>query len=136
VLLGGGPATWDSIVAFETMVRSANVEDDGSLSWGLSLLAKDRWSRIPKIAGYPSYLAEGNLSNGYPLRVSGNLASTNRSIFARWSDVILGLWALSIVNDNLSLATTGRYALTINIFMDVATLRGPAICVSQDAANQ
>jgi len=132
----GGPATWDSLVAFETTVRSANVADDGTLSWGLSPLTKDKWSRTPKIAGYPSYLCEGNMANGYPLRVSGNLASSKQALFARWSDVILALWALSIVNDNLSLAISGSYAITVTIFMDIQVLRGPAVAISTDSAEQ
>jgi hypothetical protein len=97
---------------------------------------KGKWSTAPKIAGYPAYLYQDGKVGDHPLRASNNLSATNQVVFARWSDVVIGLWPLSLLSDPYTLGTTANVRIFADVFMDVGVLRGPAVCISADSGAQ
>ncbi len=132
----GGPASWLELVSFVGAVEGTDVAEDGSMGWITSALTKQKWSTAPKLAGYPSFLYENGKVGDHPLRASNNLSATNQCIFARWSDVIVALWPLSILVDPFALATSANVRIFMDVFMDVGVLRGPAVAISADSGAQ
>ena len=75
------------------------------MGWIISPKTKNKWSNAQRVSGFPSYIYEGGFVNGYPAQTTSNLASTDQCIFARFSDAVLGIWAVDIVSNPYSLAT-------------------------------
>jgi hypothetical protein len=100
----GGTASWANVCAFPGVVESTDIQDDGTFGWIVSPATKQKWSTTPKITAEPHYLYENGKVGDNPLRASNNLASTNQAIFARWSDVVIGLWPLSVLVDPFTLS--------------------------------
>jgi hypothetical protein len=133
----GGAATWAELVTFPGIIEQTDITNaDGSFGWIVGPLTKQKWSASQKVSGFPSYLCEDNKAVGYPLRASNNLAATNQCVFAKWSNVILGLWPLSVRTDPYTLGTSSNVRIFCDIFCDVGVLVGPSVCISADAANQ
>jgi hypothetical protein len=132
----GGPASWAEIVSFVTALESTDVENDQTFGWIVSPATKGKWSTAPKIAGYPDYLYQDGRVGDAPLRATNNLSATHQVVFARWSDVVIGLWPLSIMTDPYSQATSANTRIFLDVFMDVAELHGPAVAIGIDSGAQ
>jgi hypothetical protein len=132
----GGPASWTELVGFVGAVEGTDVADDGTMGWIVSPATKQKWSLSAKVATFPEFLYEDGKVGDHPLRASNNLSTTNQVIFARWSDVIIGLWPLSILTDPFALGTTANVRIFMDVFMDVGVLHGPAVCISADSGAQ
>jgi hypothetical protein len=83
----------------------------------------------------PEFIYQTGKVGDSPLRASDVLSPTNQCIFGRSSDLMLGLWPISVLTDPLSLATAATVKLYIDVFADTGALRGPSFCISADAAN-
>jgi len=70
------------------------------------------------------------------VRSATKTSATNQVVFARWSDVILALWPLSILTDPFSQAMNANVRIFLDIFCDVGVLRGPAVICSADSGAQ
>ncbi len=132
----GGPASWTELVSFVGAVEGTDVADDGTMGWIVSPAVKQKWSVAVKLATFPSFLYENGKVGDHPLRASNNLSATNQCVFARWSDVVIGLWPLSILVDPTSQAMSANTRLFMDVFCDVAVLRGPAVAISADSGAQ
>ncbi len=131
-----GPATWAKVTSFPASVESTDIADDGSFGWIVSPSTKYRWAQEAKVATFPEFLYEDGRVGDNPLRASNVLSSTHQAIFGRWSDLVLGLWPISILLDPVSQATAANVRVFIDVFADTGALRGPSFCISSDAANQ
>jgi len=133
----GGAATFDSLNTFVTEVQEANVQDDGTFAWALSPATEGKWRVAQKVSGYPSYLLEDGKVLNYPARGTNNL-STNQAIFARWSDVFLGIFGsgVDVLVDPVSHALLGQVRIFLTTFVDVNVLRGVSVVTSTDSAAQ
>ncbi len=132
----GGAASWTELVSFVGAVEGTDVADDGTMGWIVSPATKQKWSTAVKVATFPSFLYENGKVGDHPLRASNNLSATNQCVFARWSDVIVALWPLSILVDPTSQALSANTRIFLDVFCDVAVLRGPAVAISADSGAQ
>jgi hypothetical protein len=100
---------YQTVVTFEipgkivgmTVIRDRDFTDKEAIL--LHLLAPRSRRPIatpPKISGYPSYLIENGKAVDSPVIVTQNLANPSiphTPFFGRWSDLVLGLFGISIV---------------------------------------
>lgn len=119
-----GGLTWARIVEAETDLGDANALR-GRLAYctGQRILALMKTTlKESSIAGYQ---AENGETNGYPIRVSGNIPA-NTMIFGNWSEVLIGMWGvLDLFGDPYTLGDRG--GLVIRGFQDIdVALRHPA----------
>lgn len=131
----GGAASWAKICSFPASVEGTDIPDDGSHGWLVSASTKYRWAQEAKVTGYPEFIYQTGKVGDSPLRASDVLSPTNQCIFGRSSDLMLGLWPISVLTDPLSLATAATVKLYIDVFADTGALRDPSFCISADAAN-
>jgi HK97 family phage major capsid protein len=103
----GGAATFSKLVAMTETLHPANIVDDGTCAWIIDGATSLKWKTAQKVSGYPSYLLEDNEAADYPVFVSQNLSGTHQAVFGRWSDLIIGLWGVSILSDVYSQLSTG-----------------------------
>jgi hypothetical protein len=132
----GGSATWAKINAFPDSVESTDIANDGSYGWITSPATKYRWAQIEKVPTFPEFLYSDGRVGDAPLRASNVLSATHQAIFGRLSDLVLGLWPLSVLVDPFALATSASVRIFLDVFADIGVLHGPAFCISADSGAQ
>jgi HK97 family phage major capsid protein len=150
-VLFNGPASWASIVGFETQLAAQNVTDDGTLGYLMTPTVKGRLKTLAKSAVgqtsvFPIFLVgetdngQGIFSvNGYRAG-SSNQVPANLVLFGKWSDVIIGFFGqnngIDLIMNPYSLDISAQVRLTANVFFDVAILHPQSFTVSADSGAQ
>jgi len=119
--------TLANFIAMETLVNAANASM-GNLKYIVNAKGKGALKTTPKVSGYPSYIMEGDMVNGYGAMMSNLVPSnltkgtgTNLSaaIFGNFDDVVIGTWGgLDIVVDVYTQAKEGIINITADQFAD------------------
>lgn len=123
-----GTPTWDEVVQFETEIATDNALA-GSLSYITTPAVRGKMKVTPKATNQAIFIADGNSANGYPVRVSTQLA-THTLLFGDWSQIIVGFWGvLDIQPDVSTLASSG--GLVLRAFQDVDTAIRHAIAFAK-----
>jgi len=131
----GAAATFAKILEFESDVSTANA-DFGTMSWVTTPAVRAAWKAISKDAGSGQFLWSDDNVNGYRALVSNQVAS-NVVFFGNFASAMVGSWGgQTITLDNVSLAASGQFALTISGFYDVAVRYGESFSVSTDSGAQ
>lgn len=150
-ILFAGPASWASIVGFETALAAQNVTDDGSIGWLMTPTTKGRLKTIAKTgvgvtSVVPIFLVgetdngQGIFScNGYKAGATNQMPA-NLVLFGKWSDVIIGFFGqnngFDLILNPYSLDVSAQVRLTCNLFFDVAILHPQSFTVSADSGAQ
>lgn len=134
VTFGAAP-TWAKVVSFETALKTANA-DIGATKWITTPGVLGKWKTTVKVSGYPVFLCEENMSNGYEMLIT-NQVSSNKVLFGVWNQAVLGTWAgISVLVDPYSLATSGLVRLVADVYADVGVLQAGAFVASTDSGAQ
>lgn len=83
---------WPALVEFETDVRAAN-GDIGSMAYLTNATINGLMKTREKSSGYPVFLIENGMANGYPVEVS-NQVPASTMIFGVFSQLLLALWGV------------------------------------------
>jgi HK97 family phage major capsid protein len=144
-----GYPTWAEIVSFEGHIEQNNIDlDDSSCGYVATPSAKSTLKTTAKADPratnqfYPQFIWEEGAAggpegrmNGYRALASNQLNTTNQMIFAKWSDMILGLWGgLDLLTDPYSLASNYQIKVIVNIMCNITLRYGPSFCYSTNAA--
>lgn len=122
VTISGTP-TFANIVAMESAVGAKNGLR-GSLAYVASPATTGTLKTTPQVAGYPLYLLNGGMMNGYRSATSNGVADAN-IIFGNFNDLIIGQWGgLDLIVDPYSSKGKGIVEVSLSAFHDVA-LRHP-----------
>lgn len=140
VTFGGAP-TWGKVVEFESEIEDQDGLE-GTLGFITSASVKGAWKSTSKDSGSGMFLAsEGNMANGYPIRVTSQLkgsAAENKVAFGNWAQLLIGMYgAIELfVDQSADLQRRGLIGLTGLAHADVAIRQGKAFARSTDAGNQ
>jgi hypothetical protein len=139
----GGPATWPNVLAFEKILEQGLIQNDGSFGWAVDPTVRDKWQRVPKVAGYPSFLWENTGDDDTFGRVNGRRAISSTQlppgqvIFGEWSEMLIFSWVgLEILVDPYSLATTAELRVRASLLADIQFRYPLAFCASSDSGAQ
>jgi HK97 family phage major capsid protein len=145
-----GAPTWAEIVSFEGHIEQNNIDlDDSSCGYVVTPNAKSTLKTTAKVDPravnqfYPEFIWEGGPAggpegrmNGYRALASNQLNTTNQMIFAKWSDMIIGLWGgLDLLTDPYSLASNYQIKVIVNIMCNITLRYGPSFCYSTNPAG-
>ncbi len=120
--------TLASMISMETLVNSSNASM-GNLKYVFNAKGKGTLKTTAKVSGYPSYIMENDVVNGYDALMS-NLVPSNlvkgasgavcsAAIFGNFDDVLIGTWGgLDIVMDIYTQAKEGIINITADQFAD------------------
>lgn len=123
-----GTPTWAEIVQFETEVETDNALL-GSLAYVTTPAVRGKLKVTAKDAGSGLFLSDGNSTNGYPIKVSNQLA-THTILFGAWSQIMVGFWGvLDIKPDEAKLAASGGLVLRVFQDADIAVRHGKAFAI-------
>jgi HK97 family phage major capsid protein len=144
-----GAPTWAEIVSFEGHIEQNNIDlDDSSCGYVVTPNAKSTLKTTAKVDPratnqfYPQFIWEEGAAggpegrmNGYRALASNQLNTTNQMIYAKWSDMIIGLWGgLDLLTDPYSLASNYQIKVIVNIMCNITLRYGPSFCYSTNAA--
>jgi HK97 family phage major capsid protein len=144
-----GYPTWAEIVSFEGHIEQNNIDlDDSSCGYVATPSSKSTLKTTAKADPratnqfYPMFVWEEGAAggpegrmNGYRALASNQLNTTNQMIFAKWSDMIIGLWGgLDLITDPYSLASNYQIKVIVNIMCNITLRYGPSFCYSTNAA--
>jgi HK97 family phage major capsid protein len=126
-------ATWAKVLDFEELIAADNA-DFGTMTWITTPAVRAAWKATEKATGTAQFLwAPDNTVNGYRAIVTNQIAS-NKVAFGNWASAMIGSWGgQTITLDNISLAASGQFALTISGFYDVAVRYGESFTFSTDS---
>lgn len=123
----GAAPTLANLIGMETLVNASNAAM-GNLKYVFNAKGKGTLKTTAKVSGYPSYLMENDMVNGYDALMSNLVPSnltkgtgTNLSaaIFGNFDDVIIGTWGgLDVVMDIYTQAKEGIINITADQFAD------------------
>jgi len=145
----GGTATWDKVLAFESLLGAANA-DRGRMAFATTPLVKRAWKGTAvALAGATTVSAtplwgSGNFNddsndgvvNGYR-STSTNQIPNNQVLFGNWTDLIWGMWGgFDLVVDIYTLAKKAQVQITVNTWVDSALRHPQSFVCSADAGNQ
>ena len=126
-------ATWAKVLDFEELIAVDNA-DFGTMTWVTTPVVRAAWKATEKATGTAQFLwAPDNTVNGYRALVTNQVAS-NKVVFGNFASAMIGSWGgQTITLDNISLAASGQFALTISGFYDVAVRYGESFTFSTDS---
>lgn len=121
---------WDAVVEFETDVAAANA-DIASMAYLTNATVNGLLKTRAKIGStYPVFLVENGQMNGYPVKVSNQVAAANM-FFGVWSQLVIGMWgALDILVDPYTNAKSGGVIIHAFQSVDIAVRHAAAFSVS------
>jgi HK97 family phage major capsid protein len=136
----GAAATWAKVVEHETTVEVDNALL-GALAYLTSPSAKGKWKTKSKDTGSGMFIWADNMVNGYPAVSSNQIPATgtyaNRSIFANWSDMLVGFWSgMEIIVDPYTQKKDGKIEIQIEQMWDTALRHPESFSLSTDSAAQ
>lgn len=144
-ILFGATPTYIKMVAMETAIRAANVNDP--LTYLSTPTVKGTLKTVAEaitgattIGGSQNAIWKGGGEdgevNGYPALASNQIPG-NLVILGAFSQLIHAIWGgLDVVVDIYTKAVNAEIAITINTWGDFAVRHPQAFCVSADAGNQ
>jgi HK97 family phage major capsid protein len=126
-------ATWAKVLDFEELIAVDNA-DFGTMTWVTTPAVRAAWKATEKATNTAQFLwAADNTVNGYRALVTNQVA-TNKVVFGNFASAMIGSWGgQTITLDNISLAASGQFALTISGFYDVAVRYGESFTFSTDS---
>ncbi len=128
-IAAAGAPTWAEIVEFETDVESANALA-GNLAFVTTAAVKGSMKVTEKAANTAQFILSGNAANGFPVRVSTQLA-TNRIIFGNWSSLVIGMWGvLDLMPDPATNAASGGLVIRAFQDVDIAVRHGQSFAIN------
>lgn len=131
----GGATTWAKILEFEANIATSNA-DSGSLGYLTTPAARGKWKGIQKAASLGFIWENGNIVNGYNARATNQMPS-NLAMFGNWADALFGEWAgIDITVDPLTLATSSKIKIVIELMLDFAIRHTASFSKSTDSAAQ
>jgi HK97 family phage major capsid protein len=134
----GAAPTWSKILAARYAVNNANFPND-KRGWVVSPNAEQVLAATPKLAGYPSFLADLDLGQiaGDRYEVTTNLAGTDQIVYGRFAEAAVVIWngVLDVLFDPYSLADQNLIRILVNVMANGGPLR-PGFCYSTDNAAQ
>jgi HK97 family phage major capsid protein len=114
-ITSAGDPDRDEMIDFETDVLTANALG-GTLAYCTTAPVQGNMKNKNIDTGSGKFLMEGGEVNGYPVRISTQLAA-NTIIFGNYEDVIIGLWGvLDVEPDRAEKAAAG--GLVLRVFQD------------------
>lgn len=138
----GGAPTWGNFVAMETEISVDNA-DVNAMTYLLNAKGRGYVKTKEKAAGYPEYIAKGNMINGYGYRTTNQVPSnltkgtgTNLSniTFGNFADLIIAFWGgVDLIVDPYSRKKEGMIEITADQFYDVGVRRPESFCIIDDA---
>lgn len=124
-------ATYAKIVEFETDVKSVNA-DLNTLKFLMNASTAGKLKTTEKTSGYPQYLLEGGMLNGYNVTVSNQVADST-ILFGDFSQLIIGLWGgLDIITERD--INTGGYAISAFQSVDFGVRHAESFSASTNLA--
>jgi HK97 family phage major capsid protein len=134
----GGTPTWSKILAARYAVNNANFPND-KRGWAVSPNAAQVLAATPKVAGYPSFLADLDLGQiaGDRFEETTNLAGTDQILYGRFAEASVVIWngVLDVLFDPYSLPHQNLIRILVNVMANGGPLR-PGFCYSTDSAAQ
>ena len=129
---GSGP-TWANMVEFETDVLAANAGAPGMVMM-TNVANMGTLKTTEKSSGYPVFLSEGGVVNGYPHLATNQMpAGVPGYLFGDFSQALIGFWGvLDILMDWATKAKSG--GMVMRVFQDADTAVRHAVAFSK--ANQ
>ncbi|MDR0666852.1 MAG: phage major capsid protein [Campylobacteraceae bacterium] len=139
----GAVPTFKDFVAMETLIAVDNA-DFGGMHYLLNAQGRGFVKTTPKESGFPLYIGDGGLVNGYSYIVSNQVPSNlvkgtgqnlSSIVFGNFSELIVGFWGgIDIVVDPYSKKKTAELEVTVNQFYD-AIVRHPEAFTKIDDAK-
>ncbi len=115
------------MISMETLVNASNASM-GNLKYIFNAKGKGTLKTTPKVSGYPSYIIESDMVNGYDALMSnlvpsnltkGSGTNLSAAIFGNFDDVLIGTWGgLDIVVDIYSQVEEGIINIIADQFAD------------------
>jgi HK97 family phage major capsid protein len=134
----GGAPSWAKILSARYAVNNANFPND-KRGWVVSPNAEQILAATPKLASYPSFLADLDLGQiaGDRYEVTTNLAGTDQLVYGRFAEAAVVIWngVLDVLFDPYSLAHQNLIRILVNVMANGGPLR-PGFCYSIDSAAQ
>ena len=122
-----GGMDWAKAVSFETKVKALNA-DLSSMKYLTSASGAGLLKTREKASGYPQFLLENGMMNGYGVNVSNQVPS-DTLLFGDFSQVIIALWGgLDIITDRD--ATNGNYIISAFQSCDVGVRHAQSFSAS------
>jgi hypothetical protein len=131
-----GAVTHAKTISMKQSVMGASVVNNGTFAWIIDSATLAKWASTSKGATYPEFVLDNDQVLNTSVYVTENLASTHQAIPIRASDVIIPIWAIEVVVDDITKAHLFQTILTVNTLCSAGLLRGPAACVTSDSASQ
>jgi len=114
----GGALTWAKIVEFWSKVASYSADAE-TMAYVVNAVTSGSMRTTVKVSGYPVFLEENGMTNGYPVAVTNQLPSNlskgsasgtlSSMCFGDFSKLIIAMWGgLDILVDPYSQSTTGK----------------------------
>jgi HK97 family phage major capsid protein/HK97 family phage prohead protease len=124
---GAATPTFAEIVDMESLIAADNA-DVSSMKYLFNASMRGQLKTAEKASGYPVYLLEGGLVNGYNHEVSNQIASGD-IFFGVWNQLILGLWSgLDLTVDPYTHSTSGTVRVVALQDVDFAVRHPEAFC--------
>ena len=126
--------TWAEVVGLEGTLGSNNALK-GNLAYLTTPAFASTMKTTVKESGYPTYIMEGDMLNGYKCYKSNNCQASTL-ILANWRDLLLGFWgSLDLTVDPYSLSTAGSVRLVAFQSCDVAVRHAASFAVEENTGS-
>jgi len=124
--------TFANIVAMETEVATDNALS-GSLSYALPAVLAGKLKTTLKSSGVAGYIFEDGMINGYPAKVTNQLAAS-QAIFGNWNDCIVANYGGIELNvDKAALALSGGLRVIALQDTDIGIRHAQSFCEGSNA---
>jgi HK97 family phage major capsid protein/HK97 family phage prohead protease len=121
--LAAATPTFAEMVAMETAIASDNA-DIGVMKYLINAAGRGALKTKEKASGYPQYVLENGLINGYGHECSNQIAAGD-FFFGNWADLIIGMWSgLDLTLDPITGATSGTVRIIALQDCDIAARHG------------
>jgi HK97 family phage major capsid protein/HK97 family phage prohead protease len=125
--LAAATPTFAEMVQMETMIASDNA-DVNVMKYLLNAVGRGALKTKEKASGYPQYVLENGMINGYSHECSNQIAAGD-FFFGNWADLIIGMWSgLDLTVDALTQATSGTVRVIGLQDCDVVGRHGESFC--------
>jgi len=131
-----------SAASIETEVSVDNADVD-NMMYLLNAKGRGFVKTAEKASGYPAYIGDGNMINGYNYRTSNQVPSNltkgsgtdlSNITFGNFSDLIIGFWGgIDLTVDPYSRKREGVIEVTADQFYDVGVRRAESFAIIEDA---
>lgn len=125
--LAAATPTFLEMVAMETAIASDNADVE-VMKYLMNAAGRGALKGKEKAAGYPQYVFENNMVNGYGTEVS-NQINAGDFFFGNWQDLLIGFWSgLDLMVDPYTASTSGTVRIVALQDCDIAARHGESFC--------